>query len=108
MLKFHLCNRGYKSHTMQSATDEVDTNDRDTLLQCEEKTLTRVPLVTTYHPVLRNLNMILRNNLSILYTNERMADLLKDQPMAAFKRPRILKKHSSESEIRQPIAQLWH
>lgn len=30
------------------------------------------------------LNIILRNNMSILYTNERMADLFKGPPMAGF------------------------
>lgn len=44
----------------------------------EKKDYSRVLLVTTYHPALKNLNCILKINLPILYANERMADLSKD------------------------------
>ncbi|XP_065925150.1 uncharacterized protein [Magallana gigas] len=92
ILKSHLCNRGYKAHTIQSAINKITTKDSKTILQYKEKTdKSRVPLVTTYHPALKNINSILRDNLPILYTNERMADLFKDPPMGAFKRPRNLK-----------------
>ncbi|XP_065938446.1 uncharacterized protein [Magallana gigas] len=78
--------------------------DRKTLLQYKEKTdKSRIPLVTTYHPALKNLNSILRNNLSILYTNERMADLFKDPPMAAFKRPRNLKDMVVRARLDNPM-----
>lgn len=39
-------------------------------------------------PALKDLSGILRNNLPTLYTNGRMADLFKDQQIAAFKHPR--------------------
>lgn len=51
----------------------------------------RAPLVTTYYPALKNLNSILRDNLPIVYSNEKMADLFKDPPMATLKRPRNIK-----------------
>lgn len=104
ILKSHLCNRGYKAHTVQSAIDEITTKDRKTLLQYKEKTdKSRVPLVTTYHPALKNLNTILKSNLPILYTNERMADLFKDPPMAAFKRPRNLKDMVVRARLDNPL-----
>lgn len=89
---------------MQSAVDEIIFEDIDTLLQYKHKTdKNRVLLATTCHPVLKNLNR--RNNQPILYTNERMADLFKNRPIAAFKRPRNLKDIVlSENKIRKPIA----
>ena len=104
ILKSHLCNRGYKVHTVQSAIDEITTKDRQTLLQYKEKKdNSRVPLVTTYHPVLKNLNSILRKNLPILHTNERMAELFKDPPMAAFRRPRNLKDMVVRAKLDNPL-----
>ncbi|XP_052680295.1 uncharacterized protein LOC128161092 [Crassostrea angulata] len=104
ILKSHLFNRDYKAHTVQSAIDEITTKDRKTLLQYKEKTdKSRVPLVTTYHLALKNLNSMLRNNLPILYTNERMADLFKDPPMAAFKRPRNLKDMVVRARLDNPL-----
>lgn len=45
---------------MQSAMDEIVLHDRDTLLQYKEKTdKSRVLLVTAYHPVFKNINVIL-------------------------------------------------
>ncbi|XP_052708956.1 uncharacterized protein LOC128183834 [Crassostrea angulata] len=103
-LKPHQCYEGYKAHTVQSAIDEIITKDRKTLLQYKEKTdKSRVPLVTTYHPALKTLNSILRNNLPILYTNERMADLFNDPPMAAFKRPRNLKDMVVRARLDNPL-----
>lgn len=70
---------------MQFATDEIVTKDRKFLLNYTEKTdQSRVPLVTTYHTALKNLKSTLRNNLLIVYHNERMADLFKDLQFAAF------------------------
>jgi hypothetical protein len=78
ILKSHLRNRGCKAHTVQSAIDEMTAKDRETLLQYKEKKdNSRVPLVTTYHPVLKNLNSILRKSLPILHNNERLAELSK-------------------------------
>lgn len=90
--KFQPFNRGNKYHTVQSANDKIITIERKTPLQYKEKTdKSRVPLFITYHPALNNRNNILRNNLPILYINERMADLFKDPPMTAFKRPKNFK-----------------
>lgn len=92
ILKSHLCYQGYKAHTVKSEIYEIVTKDWKTLLQYKEKTYkNRVPLVTTYYPALKNLNSILRDNLPIVYTNEKMADLFKDPPMATLQRPRNIK-----------------
>lgn len=109
-LKSYLCNWGYKNlSTLQFAVDEITTKHMETLLRYIEKNdHSRVPLVTTYHPVLKNLDNILRRNLPILYISEKMADLFKDSPTAAFKRLKKIKDIAlNESEIRQPITQWW-
>jgi hypothetical protein len=63
--------------------------DRQCFLQYKEKAHTdRVPLVTTYHPVLKDLSSILKKHLHILHNNTSMANVLKDPPMASFIRPR--------------------
>jgi hypothetical protein len=54
--------------------------DRQSLLQYKEKSHTvRVPLVTTYHPVLKDLGSILRLRKlqPILHTNARMVDVFR-------------------------------
>lgn len=91
MLKSHLCNRGYKAYRVKSAIDNIVRKDRKTLLQYKEKTDQRkVPLVTTYYPALKNLKSILRDNLPILYTSKKMADLFMHPLIDAFIRPRNL------------------
>lgn len=71
IFKSYLCNQGFKAHTVQYAIDEIVRKGRKTLLQYNDKIdKTRVPLVTTYHPVLKNHNSILRNNLPILCFNQ--------------------------------------
>lgn len=117
-MKSYLCNWGYKNlSTLQFAVDEITTKHMETLLRYIEKNdHSRVPLVTTYHPVLKNLDNILRRNLPILYISEKMADLFKDSPTAAFKRLKKIKDIAlNESEIRQPIPNgglklslIWH
>jgi hypothetical protein len=77
---------------VQSAIDDITTKDRQILLQYKKKKdNSRVPLVTTYHTVLKNPNSILRKNLSILRNNEGMTDLFKGPPMVAFRRPKNIK-----------------
>ena len=104
ILKKHLTNRGYNPCKVQTAIDEMEQLDRQSLLQYKEKTHTdRVPLVTTYHPVLKDLGRILRKHLPILHTNTRMADVFKDPPMASFRRPRNLKDMVVRTRLDSPI-----
>jgi hypothetical protein len=48
-------------------------------------------MVTTYHPVLKDLTNILKRHIPILHTNKRIREVSKDPPMAAFRCPRNLK-----------------
>jgi hypothetical protein len=44
-------------------------------------------MVTTNHPVQKNLNKILRKHIPILHTSERMIEVFKDPPLVAFRPP---------------------
>lgn len=104
LLKTHLCRRGYRAAPVQSAIDELSSKDRNTLLQYKEREKSsRVPLVTTFHPVLKSLNAILRRHLPVLYNNERMATVFKEPPMAAFRRPRNLKDMVVRARLDNPL-----
>lgn len=103
-LKSNLCKRGYKAHTVQAAIDEMAGHDRQDLLRYKENNnSSRVPLVTTYHPVLKNLNGVLKKNLPILHSNKRMVEVFKEPPMAAFRRPRNLKDMVVRTRLENPL-----
>ena len=103
-LKTHLCKRGYEAHKVQAAINEVSNQDRQSLLQYKERSSgDRVPMITTYHSVLKDLNTILKKHIPILYANKRMADVFKEPPMAAFRRPRNLKDMVVRTKLKNPL-----
>jgi hypothetical protein len=66
---------------VQAAIDEMSLLNRKSLLQYRAKsTGNRVPMVTTYHPVLKDLTNILKRHIPILHTNKRMSEVFKDPP----------------------------
>jgi hypothetical protein len=74
ILQVHLTNRGYNPGKVQCTIDEMSRQDRQELLQYNMKPHNdRVPLVTTYHADLRDLNGIFRTHLPILHANKRLA-----------------------------------
>ena len=104
LLKSHLCARGYSSHSVQNAIDDLAKEDRLSLLKYKPKNEeNKVPFVTTYHPVLRGLNAVLKKNLPILYSNDKMVEVFKNPPMAAFKRPRNLKDMVVRTKLKNPL-----
>lgn len=86
--------------TVQSAIDEIVTN---AFCNTKRKRTKQVPHVTTYCPIFKNLNSILTNNLPILYTNKRMANLFKLQPMTVFKRPMNLQDMVVRARLDNPL-----
>ena len=103
-LKNNLFRRGYQAHKVQAAIDEMSLLDRQSLLQYRARsTGNRVPMVTTYHPVLKDLTNILKRHIPILHTNKRMSEVFKDPPMAAFRRPRNLKDMVVRTHLENPL-----
>lgn len=84
ILKFHLWHRCCKDNTVQSATNEIVTKDRKTILQHKEKTdKSRDPLEQ------KNGLLFLGSTNGCLLT------------------PKELKGYGCESKIRQPVAKWW-
>lgn len=94
---------------MRSAIDEFVTTKQEnpfaTLRQIENEK-SRVQLVTTYHPVLKNLNNIhTLNNLPIVtLIKEWLTFSRVHQRLHFLKTPKELIGYGSESEIIQPTA----
>jgi hypothetical protein len=106
ILKKHLTNRGYNPGKVQIANDDMKQRDRQSLPQYRERYLKdSVPLVTTYHPVLKDLNStyILRRHLTTLCRNPRMVDVFKDPPMSSLRRPRNLKGMVMRTRLNNPL-----
>ena len=59
-------------------------------------------MVNTYHQVLKDLNTILKKHIPILHTNQRMTEVLKEPPMAAFRGPRNLKDMMVRTKLENP------
>ena len=93
-LKAKLCNRGYKAQSVQKAVSEVGAKDRANLLEYKTKSIvSRVHLVTTYHPAVSGLSSVLRKHLPTLHKSERMHKAIPVPPMVAFRKPRSIKDH---------------
>ena len=65
----------------------------------------KIDWITTYHQVLKDLNIVLKKHIPILHANRRMADVLKQPPMAAFRRPRNLKDAVVRTKLENPLLQ---
>lgn len=103
-LKTHICQRGYETSKVQAAINEVSNKDRQSLLQHNENTtVNRVPVVTTYHPVLEDLSNVLKKHMPILNVNKIMADVFKTSHTAAFRRPRNLKDMVVRTKLENPL-----
>lgn len=88
LLKSNLCARGYSSHSVQNAIDDLAKDDRLSLLKYKPKNEdNKVPFVTTYHPVFRGLNTVLKKNLPILYSNDKIVEVFKKKPDGSFQAP---------------------
>ena len=107
-LKTHICQRDYETSKVQTkvqaAINEVSNKDRQSLLQYNENTtVNRVPVVTTYHPVLEDLSNFLKKHIPILNVNKIMADVFKTSHTAAFRRPRNLKDMVVRTKLENPL-----
>ena len=110
-LKAHLCKRGYEAPKVHTATriNDMSNEDRQSFLQYKEKsTGNRFLMVTTYHLVLKDLNTILKKTYPHSLTNQIMAEVFKEPPLTAIRRPRNLKDMVVESSWRilYPMAAL--
>lgn len=87
-IKHHLSKRGYNPHFVDKELRKVDKLNRDDLLKYRQKDqkMDRVPMVLTFSNSLPNVRNVLRKNMSLLHTSDRMKEVFPIQPILAYRR----------------------
>ena len=111
-LRAHLLACG---HELQSVNIQIQKASRvplDKALQSfsqqQKQRQRRVPLVTTYHRALANLNKIIKKHFSILHTSESLKQAIPNPPFIAFKRSKNLRDLLIHSSITTPASTSTH
>ena len=87
-----LITRGYPHEMIQTTLSEVNFAKRQSALQQKKKTRKQIlPLVTTYHPSVRNLKNILMQNWNLIQNQPLLKNIFKDPPIISYKRGQSLK-----------------
>ena len=102
-IKNHLKKRGFKEGSVEKELKKVDGLTRKDLLtyRKERRNTDRVPLVLTFSQNLPDVRKIMRKNMSLLHTSDRMKEVFPVQPILAFRRDNNLqdilvhKKHNN-------------
>ena len=85
-MKTWFLRRGYSKNLVESEIKKVKfshiSNNKS-----QKRTLKRIPLVVTYHPLLKSLGKVLRKNLNILYMDEEIKKCFMLDPWFHFKVP---------------------
>ena len=87
--KNYFLQRGYPDHVIEKAIhNSIQTNRSDLLQKQETKMNNRIPCVVTFHPRLRHLSSILRNNFEIVSkSNDHLLKMaLPEPPLVAYRR----------------------
>ena len=92
-LRKHLLKRGYKNKNIAEAFGKADNVSRDSLLNYKDKNITnsRIPLVVTYHPDLKNISNVLRKHWNLIENDPILKKLFPEPPIMAYRRPNSLK-----------------
>ena len=86
-LKAQLRKRGYSGKHTEGQLCKIDSIPREQLLLYKKKDKSeRVPLLLTYSKCLTDMSKILCRHMSILHKSERMQELFREEPMAAYRR----------------------
>ena len=87
----HLKNRKYKDKIVSAQISKAASVPREETLEYKEKDkLSRIPLVTTYHPHPPNLSNIVRKHLPIFHLSPKLQHAIPDPPVLAY-RPKNLR-----------------
>ena len=96
----HFTSRGYNKKQLLKTLTEVSNTDRAEYLT-EKKRLPIDPssiFVSTWHPSLKNLPKLLKDNFSILETNTETQNIFKSKPTVAFRKMKTLRNHVVRSD----------
>jgi len=100
-LEKHFQRRDYPTDTIKSQIQKAKEVDRSQLLKYKKKqSNNRVPIVTTYNPLLRGLGAIFQKHMCILHESPDLKLIFPEPPLTSFRRPRNLRDllvHSSSA-----------
>ena len=103
-LKTQLRKRGYSGKYIESQLQKVDNIPRENLLKYKEKDKkTRVPLVLTFTKHLPDIGKVLRRHMGLLHKSERMQEVFKQPPMAAYRRDHNLQDILVHGKLRKDM-----
>jgi hypothetical protein len=103
-LRHHLKRRGYNDNVIDSGFSKASEISRNDLLEYKEerKTNKGVPLVLTYHPSLEKISGIVHHHWKEIEKRENLAMLFPGPPIAAFRRPKIIKDTLVRAAVSRP------
>ena len=92
-LRKHLLDRGYKKEHISTAFEKAENVDRDSLLVYKDKQTnnSRVPMVMTYHPDLKQLSSAIRKHWDLIENDPSLKNIFPQPPIMAYRRPRSLR-----------------
>ena len=93
--------QGYNEHRILEQAKEISLLNRDELLtkKTKPKDQQKTIFVTTWHPKLKQLPSILRQNFHNLENDPRLKEIFPEKPMVAFKRKKTIGNHIVRSDI---------
>ena len=103
MKKYFLL-RGYTEKQLQQAIDIVRKIPRNELLREKDKQREKDPqsiFVCTWHPKLKQLPSILKENFRILNNDPKLQSIFKEEPTVAFRRKKNLKNILCKNDVRK-------
>ena len=93
--------QGYNEHRILEQAKEISLLNRNELLteKTKPKDQQKTIFVTTWHPKLKQLPSILRQNFHNLENDPRLKEIFPEKPMVAFKRKKTIGNHIVRSDI---------
>ena len=93
--------QGYNEHRILEQAKEISLLNRDELLtkKTKPKDQQKTIFVTTWHPKLKQLPSILRQNFHNLENDPRLKEIFPEKQLVAFKRKKTIGNHIVRSDI---------
>ena len=95
--------RGYSEKSLQAMVKEVSEIKRDDLLQDKpkEKKDPNTIFVSDWHPILRTIPSILKNNFHLIQNDSSLTKIFPTKPLVAFRRPKTIGNHVVKKDLRK-------
>lgn len=103
-LRNTLLERKYPETLIADALNRATATDRDAILtrKTTRSTTDRIPLVTSFHTNISDLNTILKRNLNILHADQKLKNIFTEAPFATFRKLPSIGRLLCPSRIRGP------